>query len=98
MDITIVAPKNKHGSWVLVVVDCFSKKASCQLLRRKEEELVRDALIKVFNEIGIPKKLHTDKGREFYCKAVPALCKKHDIIHFSTGNDEIKATMTKRMI
>lgn len=98
MDMTIVAPKNKHCHWVLVVVDCFSKKAGCQLVKRKESAQVRDALIKVFEEIGIPEKLQTDKGKEFYCKEVSALCKKHEIVHFSTENDEIKATMAERMI
>ena len=98
MDMRTVKAKNKHLGWVLVVVDCFSKKASCHLIKRKEGALVRDALIKTFRDLGVPEKIQTDKGKEFYNKQVSDLLKQHQIKHFSSENDEIKATMAERLI
>ena len=98
MDMTVLASKNKNCKFVLVVVDCFSKKVNCQLIKSKSGIHVRDGLEKVFDQLGIPKKLQTDKGKEFYNQPVEAFLKEHHVTLFSSENDEIKASMAERMI
>ena len=44
----------------------------------------------------MPTKLQTDKGLEFLNRPVHTLLKKHGIHHFSTHNEETKASIVER--
>ena len=45
---------------------------------------------------AVPLYLQTDKGKEFYNFRVANVLSKHNIIHFSTENDNIKASIVER--
>ena len=44
----------------------------------------------------VPLYLQTDKGKEFYNAHVTNVLSMHNIIHFSTENDNIKASIVER--
>ena len=76
IDMRTVKAKDKYLGWVLVVIDCFSKRASCHLIERKGDTLVREVLVETFQELGVPEKFQTDKDKEFYCKEVSEFLRK----------------------
>ena len=43
----------------------------------------------------VPLYLQTDKGKEFYNIHVANVLSKHNVIHFSTENDNIKASIVE---
>ena len=63
MDVSKYSKQNKHKKFCLVVIDCFSRKASCIMIRSKEGAEVLKGMQKAFTELGIPEKIQTDKGR-----------------------------------
>ena len=75
MDIVSLPPS--HGySYVLVVVDYFSKWVEAFPLRTKEASAVANILLNdVFYRHGIPMFLHSDRGSEFTAKCLHELTK-----------------------
>jgi hypothetical protein len=65
MDITKYARTNQGCRFILLTIDVFSKKISCQLLRRKTGVNVQKAMEKMFAELGVPAKLQVDKGKRY---------------------------------
>ena len=53
------------------------------------------ALRRAFNNMGDPKKLHTDQGKEFYNRYVKELLLERGVHHFSTFQD-VKAQIVER--
>jgi hypothetical protein len=83
---------------LLFVVDCFSKRASVQPLITKGGTHVKEALEKVFQELGEPERIQVDKGTEWYNNVVKAFLKKHQVHLFSSENDDVKCSMAERLI
>ena len=97
VDVTSLKEENDKNTFLLTVIDVFSKKAACEPLMRKSGPCVAKAITKILNEAKVtPRKLQTDKGSEFYNKEVKPVLKKHDIDLFSTENDEIKSGIVER--
>ena len=73
----------------------FSKKAWAIPLKNKDGNEVSAALDGIFDRVA-PLYLQTDKGKEFYNASVANVLTKHNVIHFSTENDNIKASIVER--
>ena len=82
---------NEGYTFLLLVIDIFSKYGWVVPLKNKEGKTVAEALKKIFKERR-PGKLWTDKGREFYNKDVKEL-----VEIYSTENEE-KSSIVERWI
>jgi len=87
--------ENKGMTFLLSVIDVFSRYALLIPLKNKRGETVRDALAVTFEHMGAPLKLQTDKGKEFYNQHVRELLRKNTVHHFSTEQD-VKAQIVER--
>ena len=86
---------NSGYTFILSVIDCFSRLAFAIPIKRKTGEEVAAALCRAFDNMGDPKKLHTDQGKEFYNRYVKELLHERGIHHFSTFQD-VKAQIVER--
>jgi transposase InsO family protein len=97
VDVSSLKTDNDGHTFLLTVIDVFSKKAACAALLRKSGPCVARAFKTVLEEADTPpKKLQTDKGSEFYNKDVKPLLKQYKITMFSTENDDIKSGIIER--
>ena len=87
IDMKALSKQNKGYKYILMVEDIFSKYGWAVALKNKTGIAVRDALTQIFKQ-HVPKRLWADAGTEFYNKEVKTLLKKHDIILYSTENEE----------
>ena len=85
---------NSGYTFVLSVIDCFSRLAFAIPIKRKTSEEVAAALRRAFNHMGYPKKLHMDQGKEFYNRHVKELLQECGVHHFSTFQD-VKAQIVE---
>lgn len=60
--VDVVFIEQRH---VLTVVDYFTQICRTKILQSKEDDEIREALIDMFRERGMPAKLITNNGREF---------------------------------
>ena len=86
---------NSGYTFVLSIIDCFSRLAFAIPIKRKTGEEVAAALRRAFDHMGDPKKLHTDQGKEFYNRHVKQLLQECGVHHFSTFQD-VKAQIVER--
>ena len=80
---------NSGYTFVLSVIDRFSR------LEKNWREEVVAALRRAFDNMGDPKKLHTDQGKEFYNRHVKELLQERGVNHFSTFQD-VKPQIVER--
>ena len=59
------SPQNKQTTYILTIIDCFSKRAWAVPLTKKSGEKVAKAMDGVLKEHGAPQIIQTDVGREF---------------------------------
>lgn len=90
------ARQNGGTRYLLTVIDVVSKFAWVVLLRSKTAVVVRDAFSAILAMGRHPRKLQTDRGTEFYNTKMAHLLAANDIIHFSTHNNETKASIVER--
>lgn len=89
---------NKGMSYLLVVIDVFTRRLWVQPIRKKTNVEVVQAFKKVFSRIGYtPRRLRTDAGKEFVGKQVQQYFSDHNITHFIALN-ELKANYAERVI
>lgn len=74
VDMRLYAQENNNISWLLVVLDVFSKFSMCAELENKKADTIVNALKKVFQRFGPPTILQSDNGKEFKNAAVESLC------------------------
>ena len=98
-DMKALEKHNDDNTFLLLVIDTFSKYGWIKPLKNKEGKTVAKAFKEIFKEGRIPKKLWTDKGREFYNKDVMDLrnLKGENIELYSTENEE-KSSIVERWI
>ena len=90
--------KSNHGyTFVLVVIDVFSKYLWLRPLTDKKGQTVSEALGDILQEGRQPRRLRTDRGQEFKAKTVQTLLKKWYITHLLTNN-ETKAAVAERVL
>lgn len=88
---------NDNVSYLLTVIDVFSKKAYIQPLINKTPNIVIEGFRKIFDENAQkPYKLQTDKGSEFVAASVKKFFAENDIDNFTTQNDDVKAAVIER--
>lgn len=95
VDVSALAKENKNHKFILTVIDVFSKFAwAVPLLSKSGEEIVK-AFQSIFKGKRIPRKLHTDQGKEFFNKKFLELLEKNNIKLYST-NSQFKASVVER--
>ena len=80
---------NSGYTFVLSIIDCFSRLAFAIPIKRKTGEEVAVDLRRAFDHMGDPKKLHTDQGKEFYNRHVKELLQECSMHHFSIFQAQI---------
>jgi len=98
MDLQAFAKINDGMRYVLLALDCFSRKAWARALKNKSGKSVAAAFSDIFKDQNPPSLCQSDLGLEFYNAEVKALFKKHGVKLFSVKNAETKACMVERLI
>ena len=86
---------NDGITFILTVIDVFSKLAWCVPLKNKSAA----TLVAAFRQLlgnGAPNTWQTDKGTEFLNRPLQKLLKEHGVHHFVTHNEETKASIVER--
>ena len=95
VDLSKLKKDNDGYVFLLTVIDVFSKRAWCVPLKNKSASSLVTALKGLLVNIA-PTTLQTDKGLEFLNISVRRLLKEHGVHHFSTHNEETKASIVER--
>jgi len=87
---------NDGYTFLLTVIDVFSKYAFAIPLKNKSAESVVSAFEKIHKNYGsLPKKLWTDSGSEFYNSKLKVFMKKNSIEIYSTFGDHKSAVVER---
>lgn len=97
VDMQMHSRHNDGYKYILMVIDCFSRKAWARALKNKTGKAVAAGFEDIFAEQSPPYKLQSDKGKEFYNSRIAELFKKHGIKLFSTQDPVTKASMVERL-
>lgn len=98
VDMQPFARENKGFKYILTIIDVFSKKTWTIPLKSKEGHEVMRALENFFKTLKtLPKKIQTDKGKEFKNNPVQSLLEKNNIKFFTSENPETKAQIVERV-
>ena len=97
MDLKKFSKDNEGYSYVLVVVDTFSKYMWLRPLKNKLGESVAKAFKDIFKGERKPKRIRTDKGQEFRAKPVTSLMQSLGIRQLFAQNEK-KAAISERAI
>lgn len=97
-DVSNIKSENSGVSFLLVVIDIFSKYLWVEPLKNKTSNEVLKALQKILNKGRIPNKIRSDKGQEFQSKVMKNFLKSKNIKFFSTQNSDTKANFSERCI
>ena len=90
------AKQNDGYRYLLTCIDVLSKYAWVVPLKSKSAQHVTDAFESILQQGRVCTTLHTDEGKEFYNKTFKDLLAKYHIIHFSSGNKDIKCAVVER--
>ena len=74
IDLSLYKDLNDGFSYLLLLVDCFSKFAICIPMKKRNSKTTKDSFEKIFSCIKEPLILHTDNGREFKNKLLKKFC------------------------
>ena len=85
-DMATLSKFNDGNRYLLTIIDCFSKYAWAIPVKTKDGISVAAGFRRALAE-RVPKKLQTDKGKEFFNKEFQTLLSKHKIQHFATENE-----------
>ena len=95
-DMASRAKDNDGHTFLLTVIDCFSKFAWVEPLMNKSSSEILNALKRILKRSGrAPQRLQTDKGSEFLNAQVQRFLKEQKIEFFTT-NSEMKAAIVER--
>ena len=89
---------NDGTTFLLTVIDVFSKRAWCIPLKSKSAASLVAAFRRLLNDVNNnrPTTLQTDKGSEFLNRPLQRLLKEYGVHHFATHNEETKASVVER--
>ncbi len=96
VDVSAIKRFNQHHSFILTVIDVFSKVAWAVPLKNKSGPTLAKAFLKLLKKAAAPKVIQTDKGKEFLNKHVQHVFHINHIHHFTTHNQDIKAGIVER--
>ena len=97
-DMQQLARANAGARYIFTVVDVFSKYAWATAVRDKSAKTVAEALAQVLASARqrCPKRLQTNKGKDFFNASFAVLMHRHGIAHFASESDQ-KAGCAKRL-
>ena len=95
VDLTTLKDDNDGMTFLLTIIDVFSKRARCIPMPSKSAASLVAALQIAFAD-DRPQTLQTDRGMKFMNKSVQVLFRKRGVHHFSTHNAETKASIVER--
>ena len=93
-----LARQNDGMRYLLTVIDVFSKFAWVEQVKTKQAPVVTDAFRKVLEVAATrrPRRLQTDKSKEFFNASFANLIRNHGIQHFASNSDQ-KAAVVERV-
>jgi len=94
-DVRNLASYNDGFSYILTCIDVFSRYAFAVPIRDKRGVTVSAGFEKIFAE-RVPNMIQTDRGLEFLNAQVQGVFRKHNIHHYFSLNDDIKAALVER--
>lgn len=95
VDVQRHSADNDGVRFILTAIDVFSKKVWASPLKNKTGAEVAKALAPILMDSAV-QALQTDKGKEFYNSDVRRILDRFGINHFSSENDNIKASIVER--
>lgn len=95
VDMTAYTQFNNGYKYLLTIVDIFSKYAWVVATRTKSGKDVTNAMDSVLAKGRVPRKLHVDRGKEFYNNEFKALLQRYGISMYSTFSN-MKASICER--
>lgn len=99
MDLSSLSDKNDKVTFVLLVIDSFSRYVFVRKLINKSASAVLTAFKSIVAEAEhAPYQLITDRGKEFFNKQMQNYLKSNEISHYAPSNDEFKAAIAERAI
>ena len=96
VDMSRLKAANDGTTFLLTVIDVFSKRAWCIPLKSKSAASLVAAFRRLLNDVNRPTTLQTDKGSEFLNWPLQRLLKEYGVHHFTTHNEETKASVVER--
>ena len=98
VDMSRLKTANDGTTFLLTVIDVFSKRAWCIPLKSKSAASLVAAFRRLLNDVNNnrPTTLQTDKGSEFLNRPLQRLLKEYGVHHFATHNEETKASVVER--
>ena len=96
VDMSRLKAANDGTTFLLTVIDVFSKRAWCIPLKSKSAASLVAAFRRLLNDVNRPTTLQTDKGSEFLNRPLQRLLKEYGVHHFTTHNEETKASVVER--
>lgn len=97
MDMSKLKAENGNITFILVIIDVFSKFAWLEPLLNKKAETVKIAFSKVLDQGRKPQRLWVDGGSEFQNKVLKKYCLEKDI-HMFIARSESKSVFAERLI
>jgi len=94
-DVRNLSPYNGGFSYILTCINVFSRYAFAKAIKDKRGLTVSAAFEKIFSE-RVPNMLQTDRRLEFLNGQVQGVFRKHNIHHYFSLNDDIKAALVER--
>lgn len=98
IDMSKHAKHNKGNTFLLTVIDVFSKKAYAKPLQRKNSESVTNAFRSILSDSGgkKPYTIQVDKGKEFLNATFKKWCSDNGIKLVTSEDDIMKAQIVER--
>ena len=97
IDISVYAKSNDAHTFLLTVIDVFSRKAYCQPLRRKDGKTVTRAFKVILDQMdSLPTHIQSDQGKEFLNSTFKGLLKEYKIRYFTSHDKDIKCSHIER--
>lgn len=97
-DVSNTSKYNDGVTYLLIVIDVFSKYLFIEPLKSKRAKDVLQAFERVLRHDRAPHILQTDKGGEFNNKLFKSGLGKRDIVYFTAQNENIKVSPVERVI
>lgn len=97
-DMSKLSRRNDGVTFLLVVIDVFSRFLWVEPLKNKADRTVVEGFKKIFQRGHVPRRLRTDKGVEFMGNISQDYFQHVGIEQWAAANDDIKANFAERVI
>ena len=96
IDVRNLKSSNRGVTFLLTIIDVFSRKATVLPLKNKTSLSMVKAFTHFFKASEPPLQIQSDKGVEFKNRLVQNLFKKNGVAFFVSNNEDIKASIVER--